>query len=71
MMNVQAAPIDTKHPSSIDGSIKAWNTFLKSWDTLLCCNNLEPNSLWPEWIRLKDGKHFKTPPNDAVYPQPK
>jgi len=59
-----------KHPSRFDGEIKAWNTVLLGWDNLsgVGCFGLD-SKIWPNWIRLRDGVEFTTPPSNHIYEQ--
>jgi len=53
--------IEIKNPSFIDGTIRAWNMILLEWDTMpVECYGLDWR-IWPEWIRVRDGKRFQTP----------
>lgn len=62
---------ELRHPTVFDGPILAWNWILLGWDRMPYSQCLSPRSIWPEWIRVRDGKRFDTPPDDMVWEQPK
>ena len=51
-------------PTIGDAPVRAWNRILLDWDTFPKVPFSLDSKIWPEWIRVSDGKKFETPPND-------
>ena len=53
--------MEIRSPTVGDNPVRAFNTILKSWDEFRKVPWSLDYRIWPEWIRVKDGKKFETP----------
>ena len=53
--------METRPPTVGDNPVRAYNTILHSWDEFPKVPWSLDHKIWPEWIRVSDGKKFKTP----------